>query len=144
MELALRYDMRAPVFGAPTAALYAASIEQCAWADRLGFNTVYLAEHHGAEDGYCASPMVQASAIAAVTSQMQIHLPPLIAVLHNPLRLAEDLATVDIISRGRLAMTMGIGYRPHEYVMFGVEKSKRVPLLEEIIGILEQAWTGEP
>lgn len=144
MELALRYDMRAPSIGAPIADLYRASIEQCAWADRLGFETVYLAEHHGADDGYCASPMIQASAVAAVTSRMQIHLSALIAVLHNPLRLAEDLATLDIISRGRLAMTLGIGYRPHEYEMFGIEKSRRVPLLEEIIGVLERAWTGEP
>jgi alkanesulfonate monooxygenase SsuD/methylene tetrahydromethanopterin reductase-like flavin-dependent oxidoreductase (luciferase family) len=143
MRLALRYDMRAPAFGASTPALYAASVEQSRWADQLGFDTVYLAEHHGAEDGYCASPMIQASAIAAVTSRMQIHLSALIAVLHHPLRLAEDLATVDIISQGRLAMTLGIGYRPHEYAMFGVEKSKRVPLLEEIIDVLNQAWTGE-
>ena len=144
MQLALRYDMRAPSIGAPVAELYQASIEQCAWADRLGFETVYLAEHHGADDGYCASPMIQASAIAAVTSRMQIHLSALIAVLHNPLRLAEDLATLDIISRGRLAMTLGIGYRPHEYEMFGVDKSRRVPLLEETIQVLESAWTGEP
>lgn len=144
MQLALRYDMRAPSIGAPTADLYRASIEQCAWADRLGFDTVYLAEHHGADDGYCASPMIQASAIAAVTSRMEIHLSALIAVLHNPLRLAEDLATVDIISRGRLAMTLGIGYRPHEYRMFGVDKARRVPLLEETIAVLEKAWTGEP
>jgi alkanesulfonate monooxygenase SsuD/methylene tetrahydromethanopterin reductase-like flavin-dependent oxidoreductase (luciferase family) len=144
MHLALRYDMRAPAFGAPTPALYAASIEQSHWADRLGFDTVYLAEHHGAEDGYCASPMIQASAIAAVTARMEIHLSALIAVLHHPLRLAEDLATVDIISQGRLAMTLGIGYRPHEYVMFGVQKSRRVPLLEEIIGVLDKAWSGEP
>ena len=144
MELALRYDMRAPAFGAPTAALYAASIEQCAWADRLGFNTVYLAEHHGADDGYCASPMIQGSAIAAVTSGMEIHLSALIAVLHQPLRLAEDLATLDLISQGRLAMTLGIGYRPHEYEMFGIEKARRVPILEEIIGVLEKAWSGEP
>jgi alkanesulfonate monooxygenase SsuD/methylene tetrahydromethanopterin reductase-like flavin-dependent oxidoreductase (luciferase family) len=136
--------MRAPAFGASTSALYAASVEQSAWADQLGFDSVYLAEHHGAEDGYCASPMIQASAIAAVTSQMEIHLSALIAVLHQPLRLAEDLATIDIISQGRLAMTLGIGYRPHEYRMFGVEKSKRASLLEEIIGVLEQAWTGEP
>jgi alkanesulfonate monooxygenase SsuD/methylene tetrahydromethanopterin reductase-like flavin-dependent oxidoreductase (luciferase family) len=144
VELALRYDMRAPAFGASTSALYAASVEQSAWADQLGFDSVYLAEHHGAEDGYCASPMIQASAIAAVTSQMQIHLSALIAVLHQPLRLAEDLATIDIISHGRLAMTLGIGYRPHEYKMFGVDKSKRAALLEEIIGVLEKAWTGEP
>jgi alkanesulfonate monooxygenase SsuD/methylene tetrahydromethanopterin reductase-like flavin-dependent oxidoreductase (luciferase family) len=144
MKLALRYDMRAPSIGAPPSALYAASVEQAAWADRHGFDTVYLAEHHGADDGYCASPMIQAAAMAAVTSRMEIHLSALIAVLHHPLRLAEDLATIDIISQGRLAMTMGIGYRLHEYEMFGVQKSKRVPLLDEIIGVLEQAWTGEP
>jgi alkanesulfonate monooxygenase SsuD/methylene tetrahydromethanopterin reductase-like flavin-dependent oxidoreductase (luciferase family) len=144
MQLALRYDMRAPEFGAPTPALYKASVEQSQWADRHGFDSVYLAEHHGAEDGYCASPMIQASAIAAVTERMEIHLSALIAVLHNPLRLAEDLATVDIISQGRLAMTLGLGYRPHEYAMFGIEKRKRVQVLEEIIGVLDQAWTGEP
>jgi alkanesulfonate monooxygenase SsuD/methylene tetrahydromethanopterin reductase-like flavin-dependent oxidoreductase (luciferase family) len=144
VKLALRYDMRAPSIGAPAPALYAASVEQARWADRLGFDTVYLAEHHGADDGYCASPMVQASAIAAVTSRMEIHLSALIAVLHHPLRLAEDLATLDIISQGRLAITMGIGYRPHEYAMFGIDKAKRVALLEEIIGVLDQAWTGEP
>ena len=56
MRLALRYDMRAPAFGAPAAELYPASVEQCEWADRLGFETVYLAEHHGADDGYCPAP----------------------------------------------------------------------------------------
>ena len=140
----LRYDMRAPEMGAPVPALYSAAIEQCAWGDKLGFDTVYLAEHHGADDGYCVSPMILASAIAAVTSQVEIHLSALIAVLHNPLRLAEDLAAVDIISGGRLAITLGIGYRLHEYEMFGIDKKRRVPLLEETIGVLEQAWTGEP
>jgi alkanesulfonate monooxygenase SsuD/methylene tetrahydromethanopterin reductase-like flavin-dependent oxidoreductase (luciferase family) len=144
MQLALRYDMRAPAFGASTAELYRASVEQSHWADQRGFATVYLAEHHGAEDGYCASPMIQAAAIAAVTMRLEIHLSALIAVLHNPLRLAEDLATVDIISQGRLAMTLGLGYRPHEYAMFGIDKRKRVQVLEEIIGVLDQAWTGEP
>jgi alkanesulfonate monooxygenase SsuD/methylene tetrahydromethanopterin reductase-like flavin-dependent oxidoreductase (luciferase family) len=68
----------------------------------------------------------------------------LLPVLHNPLRLAEDLATLDILSRGRLDITVGLGYRPHEYEMFGVRKSSRVAILEETIGILERAWTGEP
>jgi len=144
MRLALRYDMRAPEFGARPPALYAAAVEQCGWADSIGFDTVYLAEHHGADDGYCASPMLEASAIAAVTSRMEIHLSALIAVLHNPLRLAEDLATLDILSQGRLAMTMGIGYRPHEFEMFGINCRTRVALLEEIIDVLLKAWTGEP
>jgi alkanesulfonate monooxygenase SsuD/methylene tetrahydromethanopterin reductase-like flavin-dependent oxidoreductase (luciferase family) len=144
MRLALRFDMRAPALGVPPSVLYPASVDMCEWADRLGFETVYLAEHHGAEDGYCPSPIVQGSAIAARTTQMRIHFSALIAVLHHPLRLAEDLAVLDLISGGRTEMTLGIGYRPHEYVMMGVEQRRRVPLLEEIIRVLEQAWTGEP
>src|SRR5579859_5024420 len=52
MKMTLRYDMRAPSFGAPIADLYEAAVDQVAWADGLGFNQVFLGEHHGAEDGY--------------------------------------------------------------------------------------------
>jgi alkanesulfonate monooxygenase SsuD/methylene tetrahydromethanopterin reductase-like flavin-dependent oxidoreductase (luciferase family) len=144
MKLALRYDMRAPSFGAPAPALYEAAVEQAAWGDRLGFDTVYLAEHHGAEDGFCPSPVVLAAAMASRTERVVLQFWALIAVLHHPLRLAEDLAVLDILSGGRIALTLGIGYRVHEYAMFGVEKGRRVPILEETIGVLEQAWTGEP
>lgn len=144
MRLSLRYDMRAPAIGAPVEDLYAACLDQCEWADKLGFDTVYLAEHHGADDGYCASPIALGAAIAGRTSGIRIHLSALLPVLHDPLRLAEDLATLDILSRGRLDLTVGLGYRPHEYEMFGVQKSRRVAVLEETIGVLEKAWTGEP
>jgi alkanesulfonate monooxygenase SsuD/methylene tetrahydromethanopterin reductase-like flavin-dependent oxidoreductase (luciferase family) len=144
VRLALRYDMRAPAIGAPAPALYAAAIEQCAWGDRLGFETVYLAEHHGADDGYCPSPIVLASAIASRTQHIVVHFSALIAVLHHPIRLAEDIAILDVISGGRTALTLGIGYRLHEYPLFGVEKRRRVPILEETIHVLQQAWTGEP
>jgi alkanesulfonate monooxygenase SsuD/methylene tetrahydromethanopterin reductase-like flavin-dependent oxidoreductase (luciferase family) len=144
MRLALRYDMRAPAIGAPAPALYAAAIEQCAWADRLGFETVYLAEHHGADDGYCPSPIVLASAMASRTERIVVHFSALIAVLHHPIRLAEDIAILDIISGGRTALSLGIGYRLHEYPLFGVEKRRRVPILEDTIRVLEAAWTGEP
>ena len=68
VKLAMRYDMRAPTIGAPPEALYRAALEQATWADRLGFDTIYLAEHHGAEDGYCPSPLVLAAAIASRTA----------------------------------------------------------------------------
>jgi alkanesulfonate monooxygenase SsuD/methylene tetrahydromethanopterin reductase-like flavin-dependent oxidoreductase (luciferase family) len=144
VRLSLRYDMRAPAIGAPAPALYSAAIEQCAWGDRLGFETVYLAEHHGADDGYCPSPIVLASAIASRTDRIVVHFSALIAVLHHPIRLAEDIAILDIISGGRTALTLGIGYRLHEYPLFGVDKRQRVAILEETIHVLEQAWTGEP
>ena len=126
MRYALRYDMRAPDFGAPAAALYAASIEQVAWADHLGFGTVYLAEHHGADDGYCPAPMFQASAMLAVSERIRVHFSALLAVLHDPIRLAEDLAVLDLLGRGRVDVTLGLGYRPHEYRMFGVDQKRRV------------------
>ncbi len=144
IRLSLRYDMRAPSIGAPAAELYPAVVEQCAFADNVGFDTVYLAEHHGADDGYCPSPMVLAGAILGSTARMRVHFSAIIAVLHNPIRLAEDLAVLDVISGGRVEMTLGIGYRQLEYDLFGIDRKQRVPILERTIGILEQAWTGEP
>jgi alkanesulfonate monooxygenase SsuD/methylene tetrahydromethanopterin reductase-like flavin-dependent oxidoreductase (luciferase family) len=144
MRLALRYDMRAPAFGAPAAELYPAAVEQCAIADAAGFDTVFLAEHHAADDGYCPSPIVLASAMLARTKRMTVHFSALLPVLHNPLRLAEDLAVLDLISGGRVEMTLGLGYRVHEYELFGIQKAKRVPIFEETIQIMEQAWSGQP
>lgn len=144
MKLVLRYDMRAPQFGAPAADLYAASIEHVAWADRLGFETVYLAEHHGADDGYGPAPMIQAAAMMGVTKRIRVHFSALLVVLHDPIRLAEDLAILDLISGGRVDITAGLGYRPHEYRLFGVDKRRRVAVFEETIQLLRQAWTGEP
>src|SRR5215218_10100322 len=83
MELALRYDMRAPRIApdSPTPEeLYRTAVEQCRWADGLGFETVYLAEHHGAEDGYCPSPMILASAILSRTQSIRAHFSALLAV----------------------------------------------------------------
>lgn len=144
MRYSLRYDMRNPDFGAPANELYRTAVDHVAWADDLGFDTVYLAEHHGADDGYCPSPIVLASAMMAVSTSIRVHLSALLAVLHDPIRLAEDLAILDVLSNGRLDVTLGLGYRPHEYRMFGVEQRRRVTLLEETVRILDAAWTGEP
>ena len=144
MRLALRYDMRAPSFGAPPAELYPAAVDQCEIADAAGFDTVFLAEHHAADDGYLPSPIVLASAMMGRTKRMRVHFSAIIAVLHNPLRLAEDLAVLDLLSGGRVEMTLGIGYRLHEYELFGIEKSKRVKVFENVLEIMEQAWSGEP
>lgn len=144
MELNLRYDMNSPEFGAPHPALYRAAIEQAAWADRLGFNQVFLAEHHGAEHGYCPSSMVQAAAIFGATKQILVHLSALVVTLHDPLRLAEDLAVLDNISDGRIVFTAGMGYRPHEFEMFGRDMSKRLAIMNETLDVLKKAWTGEP
>jgi alkanesulfonate monooxygenase SsuD/methylene tetrahydromethanopterin reductase-like flavin-dependent oxidoreductase (luciferase family) len=144
MLLTIRYDFRAPSFGAPSRVLYATAIEQTVWADQLGFDEVHFPEKHGADDGYSSTPMMIGAAVASRTTNIRIWLSALVAALHDPIRLAEDLAILDVISGGRLGVTLGLGYRQSEFSMFGVDKRRRVPLLAETFQILEQAWTGEP
>ncbi|MFP8874353.1 MAG: LLM class flavin-dependent oxidoreductase, partial [Myxococcota bacterium] len=107
----LRYDLRCPPFAEATSAdLVEAAIEQCAWADERGFASVTLSEHHGAEDGYLPSPLVLAAAMAARTRRIRIVLAALIAPLQDPLRLAEDIAVLDVISKGRVIPVLSGGY----------------------------------
>lgn len=144
MRLGLRYDMRAPDFGAPVGALYAAAIEQTAWAESKGFEVVHLAEHHGSEDGYCPSILVFAGAVASRTSRMRIDLSALVLPMHDAVRLAEDLSILDIIAGpGRLSIVAALGYRPVEFAMFGVEFTDRVAVYEESLEALRAAWSGQ-
>jgi alkanesulfonate monooxygenase SsuD/methylene tetrahydromethanopterin reductase-like flavin-dependent oxidoreductase (luciferase family) len=143
-KLCLRFDMRNPQPGVPKAELYRAAIEMAVWADERGFDTVQFSEHHGSDDGYIPSPIVLASAVAARTRHIKIRFGVLLLPLHDPIRLAEDLAVLDIVSNGRLTVAFGAGYAPHEFEMFGVDRSQRAKLMEEGVAAVKSAWTGEP
>jgi alkanesulfonate monooxygenase SsuD/methylene tetrahydromethanopterin reductase-like flavin-dependent oxidoreductase (luciferase family) len=143
-ELTLAFDMRAPDFGAPAADLYRAAVEQCAWADRLGFAGAVVMEHHATTDGYLPSPIVLGAAIAGVTDRMLVRLTLILLPLYHPLKAAEDLAVLDLVSGGRMRLTVGLGYREEEYRQFGVNIKRRPSLVEEAVEALKQAWTGEP
>ena len=141
----IRFDLRTPPMATVTKAeQYAACLEQSVWAEEHGFATTVLSEHHGTDDGYLPSPLVMAGAIAARTSRIHITISALLIPLHNPLRLAEDIAVVDQLSQGRLAIVAGLGYRREEFEMFGVDRTKRGRILEESIEVMRKAWTGEP
>ena len=140
----IRFDMRAPSFGAPTSELYAAAIDMCAWAETRGAIVAVLSEHHGAEDGHLPSPLVLASAIAARTERLQIMLAAVVLPFWDPVRLAEDMSVLDIISKGRVSYAFGIGHRPEEYEHFGVDMRRRGRLADEKLTQLRQLLTGEP
>jgi len=141
----LRYDLRRPPFATATASeLARTAIEQCEWADRLGFTSVTLSEHHGSPDGYTPSPMVLGGAIAARTHQLRILLAALIVPLHDPLRLAEDIAMLDVISNGRVIPLVSAGYVETEFTAFGKKLSDRKQVMDEIMPFLEKAFTGKP
>ncbi len=138
----LRFDMRAPTDGpAPIADLYSAAIEMSVWAEQHGAISIALSEHHASADGYLPSPLLLASAIAARTTTLPIVLAALLIPLHDPVRLAEDMAVLDIISRGRVAHVAGLGYRPEEYDMFGQTLAGRGDRMEECLHTLQRAWS---
>jgi alkanesulfonate monooxygenase SsuD/methylene tetrahydromethanopterin reductase-like flavin-dependent oxidoreductase (luciferase family) len=141
----LLFDLRSSSTGASHADLCAAVLDICGWADCLeGIDTsVRVLEHHGSEDGYNPSPITLASAIAGRTSRLAISAFILLPFYH-PLRLAEDLAILDLLSRGRVGFIFGAGYRHEEFVTFDIELSERGRLMEEGIDALKKAWTGEP
>ena len=140
----IRFDMRAPSSGAPTSDLYAAAIDMCAFAETRGAIVAVLSEHHGAEDNHLPSPIVLASAVAARTNWLPIMLAAVVLPFWDPVRLAEEMSVLDIISKGRVSYAFGIGHRPEEYQMFGVDMRRRGRLADEKLGMLRQLLTGEP
>lgn len=141
----LRYDLRsAPGSAIAKPALYRAALEQCAWADRLGFALVVLSEHHGSPDGYLPAPMVMAAAIAARTERVRIMISTLVATLYDPVRLAEDFAVLDNLSNGRILPVLSAGYVASEFESFGKRLADRRQVMDGIAAFLRQAWTGEP
>ena len=140
----IRFDMRAPSFGAPTSDLYASAIDMCAWAETRGAIVAVLSEHHGAEDGHLPSPLVLAAAIAARTERLPIMLAAVVLPFWDPVRLAEDMSVLDIISKGRVSYAFGIGHRAEEYEQFGVDMRRRGRLADEKLTLLSQLLKGEP
>ena len=143
--IGIRFDLRVPPFAQTThAELYAACLDQCAWADEHGLDIVALSEHHGVADGYLPAPLTLAAAIAGRTKQIRITIAAVLVPLHDPVRLAEQLAVLDLASGSRVSFVAGLGYRQEEFDMAGIERTQRGKLLEEYVGVMRQAWTGDP
>ena len=144
MKLEISYDMRAPDFGAPAREIYAAALDQAAWADELGFDNIGLGEHHGSSDGYNPSPLVLAAAMGARTKRIGLRTSVLLAPLYDPIKLAEDAAVTQLAVGGRLILGIGGGYRPSEFESFGRRLEDRWKAIGDTIEVLRRAWTGEP
>jgi alkanesulfonate monooxygenase SsuD/methylene tetrahydromethanopterin reductase-like flavin-dependent oxidoreductase (luciferase family) len=140
----MRFDMRAPVAGAPTTELYAAALDMSVWAESRGAVAAIVCEHHAMPDGYLPSPLILASAMAARTTTLPITVAAVIIPLYQPVRLAEDMAVLDIISRGRVSYVAAIGYVPEEYEQHGVAFTQRGRIADDCLSVLLQAKTGQP
>lgn len=140
----LRFDMRAPASGAPRGELYAAAVDMCAWAETRGAIAAVLSEHHGTDDGHLPSPLLLAAAIAARTETLTIMLAAVILPFWDPVRLAEDISVLDIVSNGRVAYAFGIGHRAEEYEHFGIDIGARGRLADEKLALLLELLRGRP
>jgi probable F420-dependent oxidoreductase len=112
-------------------------------SETLGFDSAWVSEHHGSGDGYMPSLLPVLAAFAAATDHIKLGTGVLLTPLHDPLRLAEDAATVDLVSGGRLILGLGLAWREEEFRMFGVPFSERARRTAETVEILRRAWTGQ-
>ncbi len=144
VNFGLWYDFRNPArWRVPFERLYAQTLEQIRWAESIGFDSVWLTEHHFCDDGYTPSPLVIAAAIGARTQRMRIGTNLMLMPLHDPIRLAEDAATVSLVTGGRFDLGVGLGYRELEFATFRRSLKHRPSLMEEGIEIVRRAWRGE-
>lgn len=143
LVLTLRFDMRSPDWAAPADDLYATAIDMCSWAESRGAIVAVLSEHHGTSDSHLPTPLMLASAIAARTSTLAILLAAVPIPLWDPVRLAEEINVLDLISRGRVSYAFGVGHRDEEYAHFGVDFAARGKLADEYLGALIRLVKGE-
>jgi alkanesulfonate monooxygenase SsuD/methylene tetrahydromethanopterin reductase-like flavin-dependent oxidoreductase (luciferase family) len=136
-------DMRVPEFGTSRSKSYAEALDMCAWADTRGFAHINVMEHHGAEDGYMPAPFVFGGAVAARTKNLKIVLGAVLLPLHDPVKLAEQIAVADIISGGRVKAVMGTGYVLSEFAMFRRSIKDRAKLMDTGVPIILRALSGE-
>jgi len=143
MRVGLLYDLaNPPEWQRDAAELYRYELEQAARAEQLGLDGIWVTEHHFTH-GYISSPLVFLSALAPLTTSIRLGTAVLLPHLYHPIRLAEEVAILDIVSNGRVELGIGIGTTFQEYLWFGVDPKERVSTVRETLDILRLAWSGE-
>lgn len=119
------------------------TLEEIQIADDLGYDSCWLAEHHFSRYGILGNPLMLGTAIAERTKTITIGTAVLVLPLHDPIRVAEDAAMLDVLSNGRLQVGVGRGYQPQEFRGFGVDRDRNKELYAETVDILKLAWTAD-
>lgn len=119
-----------------------AALELSSWAETRGVNAVSFDEHHASGHGWSCNPILMAAAFLARTTKVIVSVDCTLGPLWHPVRLAEDIALVDTMSGGRLIVTIGIGYRPVEYELFGTPFEERGRLMDDLLDTLTSLWSA--
>ena len=119
-----------------------AALELSSWAETRGVSAVSIDEHHQSGHGWSCNPILTAAVFLSRTGRLVASVDCALGPLWHPVRLAEDIALVDTISGGRLIVTIGLGYRPVEYELFGTPFEQRARLMEELLETLTSLWSS--
>jgi alkanesulfonate monooxygenase SsuD/methylene tetrahydromethanopterin reductase-like flavin-dependent oxidoreductase (luciferase family) len=140
---AIRFDLRrAPFAAVSEAEQYAECVAMARWADEHGFASITISEHHGVD--FVSAPTALAGVLLGATRNAHVMVNALLVPFHDPVRLAEQVATLDVASGGRFTFIGGLGYRHEEFAMAAVDRTRRGAIFEECLDVLLRAWTGEP
>lgn len=123
--------------------LYRAGLDMAVTADEHGFMAVSLEEHHGVDDGWLPTPLTVAGMMLARTHRLRIIVQAMLLPLNDPIRVAEQIAVLDLASDGRLSVVAGLGYRPEEYAAAGVDWKSRGKVMDESLQAVLDAWSGK-
>jgi alkanesulfonate monooxygenase SsuD/methylene tetrahydromethanopterin reductase-like flavin-dependent oxidoreductase (luciferase family) len=129
--------------GMSDAESYANALEQCRVADELGYDVLWLGEHHFAPYGTVADTLVFAAAVSQVTKTIQIGTAVVVPIFNHPVRVAEQVAMVDVLSGGRFILGVGRGYQSREFAGFGVPQDQSKVRFRECMQIVEGLLTHE-
>ncbi len=119
-------------------------IAEAQLAEASGFDSCFFGEHHQDKDGFLPSPLIVATAVAARTQRLRVGTSVILLPLHHPVRVAEDVITLDLVSKGRVILGVGIGYQASDFGAFAVPMEDRAARFEESVEILRLCWAGEP
>jgi alkanesulfonate monooxygenase SsuD/methylene tetrahydromethanopterin reductase-like flavin-dependent oxidoreductase (luciferase family) len=144
VDVGLMFSFRNPAqWRRPFTEVYADELSLIRQAEALGFDTIWLTEHHFADDGYSPSILTLAAAVAAVTERVRIGFNLLLLPLHHAVDVAEAVATLDVLSGGRIDVGVGQGYAVHEFAGYGIDRGERLARFTEGLAVLEGLWSNE-
>ncbi len=119
------------------------ALDEVTRGEELGFESVWMEEHHAVTNHYWPSPLTVLAGFATRTSTMMLGTDILVAAFYHPVRLAEDVALLDVMSNGRMTLGIAIGYKPDEFALYGVDLEKRGARFEEQLAVMDGLWTQE-
>ena len=127
----------------PLHSVYEAALERFSIMDEAGYDAVWLAEHHFSSFSVCPSVHMMGTMAAARTKRLRIGTAVSLAPFYNPLRLAEEVALLDVLSGGRVNWGAGRGFERSEFAAFGIPGEESAARFHEAVDIVLKAWTQQ-